>query len=312
MKKAVRNFLSVLCFIACCPCCFPCYYCAYRNRKRRGRSQQEEPWTQGPRSPVSVHPLPARKRRISLPSGVTRPRSGTLDTLTNDQRVLPQDQTSLLFQKLPLELRRQIWEECVGGFDVYLGIADLKLQHCKLFPGMNHDQKTLSIQQAEYKLLPLLLTSRQVYTEAIDFLYSSNNFRTAQIEVVPALTSSIRLSRFNAITSLAIHWTLPVVYRHSLFGAPTHETLLWERTTKTLSSMKGLKDLHILLTTSTPFGTPWQWGGAAGGIPDLLSLLCTVRPKKHYCLTIDVPEVEELSECFRDASFELHWKEEGL
>jgi hypothetical protein len=76
--------------------------------------------------------------------------------------------------------------------------------------------------------------------------------------------------------------------------------------------MRGLRDLHIYLWTCTPFGTTWQWGGPSSGIYQLLDLLRRVKPKKHYCLTIDEAEVEELSEECKDAPFQLHWKEETV
>jgi hypothetical protein len=73
--------------------------------------------------------------------------------------------------------------------------------------------------------------------------------------------------------------------------------------------MKGLKELHILLWTVTPYGTPWQW---KQGVKELLVLLRRIRPKNHYCLTIHEPEVEELTELCKDAPFTLNWKQELL
>jgi hypothetical protein len=70
--------------------------------------------------------------------------------------------------------------------------------------------------------------------------------------------------------------------------------------------MKSLKDLHILLWTVTPFGTPSQW---KQGVKELLTLLRRIRPKNHYCLTIHEPEVEELTDLCRDAPFTLNWKD---
>jgi hypothetical protein len=164
MKKALRNFLSILCLIACCPCCFPCYYCAFRNRKRRRRDNEAtelELW-RGPKSPQDVHPLPTRRRRLSIPSRADGLHVRANDPiLVADQMVAGQEQC-LLFARLPLELRQHIWKEVVGGFDVYLGIINEKLQHCKLF-GTSEDQEVNVLLQSEYKLLPILLTCRRVY-----------------------------------------------------------------------------------------------------------------------------------------------------
>lgn len=111
-----------------------------------------EPW-RGPISPTDVHPLPARKRRLTLPNGTEKP------TLEADQNVTSQ-QDSLLFAKLPLELRRQIWKEVVGGFDIYMGIVEKQLKHYKIFDRQENGDFTGKIDRD--KLLPILLTCRQV------------------------------------------------------------------------------------------------------------------------------------------------------
>jgi hypothetical protein len=115
----------------------------------------------GPRSPESVHPLKRnRRRRISIPNGVYRKldeKSAVLETedteetlnekhamapivpVMSKEEVDTHDQSqSLLFQKLPPEVRSLIWRECVGNYNIYLGIVDgeKRIRHCKIFEGL--------------------------------------------------------------------------------------------------------------------------------------------------------------------------------
>jgi hypothetical protein len=130
----------------------------------------------GPRSPESVKPLRrGRRRRVSIPAGVRRmvdektimekkeeveemldDNPGSADekamekesvnekletiqppTSTAEEQTTYTQSQSLLFQKLPPELRSLIWRQCVGNYNIYLGIiADEKrIRHCKIFEG---------------------------------------------------------------------------------------------------------------------------------------------------------------------------------
>lgn len=301
MKKAVRSVLSVLCFVACCPICFPCYICAFRNRKQRIQQHQVRDidlW-QGPKSPSEVHPLPARRRRLSVSE---RPHLES-DQTTNLQAQAP------IFAKLPPELRAQIWEEVVGGYDIYIGIVTQKLRHCKIFGGLGIARGTIDEDeqdrlQLEHKILPLLFTCRRIYSEAVPFLYSTNHFTTSNIDVVLALTSSIRLPRFNSISSLSINWSLPVTHRlASTIGMRACDSKLWDRASNILASMKGLKNLKVVVWGCTIYGTSRDWAG----IRELLDMLRRIKRPTKYIVTIDEDEAEEMVEEYNDAPFQLQW-----
>lgn len=109
-----------------------------------------------------MYPLHSRKRRLSITTTAERP----LIELEPVQKVCLQAQ-ALIFTKLPPEIRAQIWQEVVGGYEIYLGIASKKIRHCKVFGGFgiakcDIDEKEQDKMQAECTLLPLLQTCRRM------------------------------------------------------------------------------------------------------------------------------------------------------
>jgi len=87
--------------------------------------------------------------------------------LEPDQRANMQEQ-ALVFAKLPPELRMQIWEEVVGGYEIYLGIVNRRVRHCKIFGGLgvarccDVDEDEQDRLHSEHRLLPVLMTCRRV------------------------------------------------------------------------------------------------------------------------------------------------------
>jgi len=217
---------------------------------------------------------------------------------------------ALIFQKLPPEIRAQIWQEVVGGYKIYLGIVAQKLRHCKIFGGLgiardSIDEDEQERLQIEHRLLPLLFTCRRVYTEAVPHLYSANKFTISHIDAVLALTSSIRLPRFNSISSMSITWSLLMTHRLGFtFGMRTQDAQLWDKASRMIASMKGLKNMDIILWGGgMPYGPTGQWDG----IKELLDMLCRITRPTKYVVTIDETEVEDLMTVYKDAPFRLKW-----
>jgi hypothetical protein len=157
----------------------------------------------GPRSPDQVHPLRrGRRRRISIPNGLVRmanekvvvveseddeveivQEKGKEDagdvekvdamavpstTTTEEQKTFDQSQ-SLLFQKLPPEIRSLIWRECVGNYNIYLGVVDgeKRVRHCKIFAGkglmgIESDQYEQNQIMAKNYFMPMLQSCRRM------------------------------------------------------------------------------------------------------------------------------------------------------
>jgi hypothetical protein len=148
----------------------------------------------------------------------------------------------------------------------------------------------------------LTSTNESSYSEAIPFLYSNNKFTTSHIEVVQSLTSTIRVPRFNSINSLSITWSLPVIHRIGMLnGLRTMDARAWDRASRTLASMKGLKTLKITVWGCTIYGNSRDWTG----IRQLLDLLRRVKNPRTYVVTIDELEAGELVKEYDDAPFKL-------
>ena len=82
-------------------------------------------------------------------------------------------------------------------------------------------------------ILPFLVTCRRLYAEAIDVLYSHNNFSMLHLESVLYLSYTTLPQRFNAIRSLHLSWSFYIPY--SLYmpaagdsNAAPYDEITWE------------------------------------------------------------------------------------
>jgi hypothetical protein len=77
----------------------------------------------------------------------------------------------------------------------------------------------------------------------------------------------------------------------------------WNRASRTLASMKGLKTLEIKIWGCTISGGLHEWSG----IRQLLDLLRRVQTPKNYTVTIDELDAEDLVKEYHDAPFKLEY-----
>jgi hypothetical protein len=77
----------------------------------------------------------------------------------------------------------------------------------------------------------------------------------------------------------------------------------WDRASRVLASMKGLKDLRVIVWGCMIYGVPRDWAG----IKELLDMLCRVTRPPRYVVTIDESEAEDLVDEYNDAPFQLKW-----
>jgi hypothetical protein len=128
------------------------------------------------------------------------------------------------------------------------------------------------------------------YTEAIGLLYSSNNFMLSTPKTLLGLSSSTLLHRFNSITTLSIKYT-PQLQHGLSFGLSVPDMKMWTRTADLLSSMKGLRNLEIVLWDRSLYGTPSEWQN----LDKLLGLLKKIQHCRRFVITIDQGgEVDDL------------------
>ncbi|KAM0148893.1 hypothetical protein ACHAPC_007910, partial [Botrytis cinerea] len=120
---------EVLKLIVCLPyicICIPFVFIARQKDKPRPRNQTNA-YREGHHgySPVPIIPR-------STDSSLTLPLSSVSDLQRCKHKTISQDQC-LLLSKLPFELRKVIWEECIGGKVLHLTIAHYQGEkHSKL------------------------------------------------------------------------------------------------------------------------------------------------------------------------------------
>jgi len=230
-----------------------------------------------------------------------------IPTTTKQERQVTHGQSqSLLFQKLPPELRALIWRECVGSYDIFIGVRKderyvrhFKLREGKGFmaPDSNEEEQYLANQVHDF--MPLLRSCRRIYTEAISLVYSSNTFLLSHPRSLLSFSATTLTNRFTSISSLCIHYS-PGLQHGLSFGPTSHDLLLWRRASHLLSSMKGLKHLTIVLSDRSLYGNPGLWDN----LEELLGELKRVRQGnlRNFKLVLQQKdEVEGLEKRIEDA-----------
>ncbi|KAF2501941.1 hypothetical protein BU16DRAFT_424012, partial [Lophium mytilinum] len=206
--------------------------------KRRKSSQLDPP----------LPPKP-RKRALSIPRSPSISIPHTID------------QKSLLF-RLPLEIRRLIWAEVLGGYVIHFIMPMRILSH---FVCSAPEKVVCGCRINEFRscgkmapgVLSILVTCRQIYSEAIEYLYSANTFSLLYSNHLIHLSTLLIPARLNAIRVLRIRWAirgLPYYVRPSGEHLTFREdTEYWQQSWRALAQMRGLRDLRIRLVD-----TVWQ------------------------------------------------------
>lgn len=173
-----------------------------------------------------------------------------------------QSQSSFL-SKLPLDVRMIIYEMVLGNMTFHVSAGDnhSRIHHfvCRVpdriaqsqAHGQCHDltskRPTSAPREANPHatgLLPLLVTCRKVYSEAINILYSANRFEFTQIHTAfRFLTRMVPQPRLPVIRHFILKMAVP---RHPDLNSRTKRD--WRDLFKLFSSeMPGLQSLHLTL-----------------------------------------------------------------
>ncbi|KIM99250.1 hypothetical protein OIDMADRAFT_56405 [Oidiodendron maius Zn] len=238
-SKQVQVFVIEALFVL---CCFPVIVAGVISQRKRRREYVENvPYNlkgRGPRK--SDLPNAKRRRRLTLP----------LSAGSKALRTADQSQCNLL-SKLPTEIRQLIWIECLGQMTFHLKIEDRKLRHtrcCSPTPAScNGCYRYRKGSQQNTHLLSLPLTCRQIYSEAIFILYSTNTFVTEQISTVEYLPLVFLASRHDAITSIRLEWYLTDYGPGSLTSKTSFQMKQWVAIWRILTNMKSLQHLHVIM-----------------------------------------------------------------
>ncbi|KAF2822046.1 hypothetical protein CC86DRAFT_301580 [Ophiobolus disseminans] len=193
--------------------------------------------------------------------------------------------------KLPLEVRRMIYERALGGVTIHLQsekgrprAKQCPREECTCFYFDPISEKSLSFG------LGLLRTCRLVYDEAIEFLYSANTFSLTtegdELTTVNYLSHYFLPQRLSQIRDLRFHWFLdiaPFVFMLDWLS-PSMEP--WLRSWDSLSRMTGLRKLHVVLEyrlLSFDEGYKKMWKEKE---VELLAAVKTVTAPRHFVVVL--------------------------
>ncbi|KAF2502137.1 hypothetical protein BU16DRAFT_1036 [Lophium mytilinum] len=195
--------------------------------------------------------------RVKPPIGLHRSRALTpplSPSKSFNQSNKPQAQSPLF--ALPLEIREMIYEEAIGKSNVHLEFRD-ELFCYKLFCHTLCPEPEQGVCGCRYlkrrgpkrqlNPLPLLLSCRIIYSEAISLLYSSTlfSFRLDVSGPLVHLPDLLLLQRFHAIRSLYLFWA-PRWEGGSIWSGPLSPSIEeWELAWLVISSMKGLQNVYV-------------------------------------------------------------------
>ncbi|KAG9194847.1 hypothetical protein G6011_04882 [Alternaria panax] len=241
--------------------------------------------------PKSRNPF-ALKSSTSL-HGVVRLRKSTLSLTSEpdvevDARTHAQGQ-STFFARLPIELRRMVYEYVMGAEIVHLTLSTKKKRFGHFLCDSDGDSREymcrvlvfgrkgtrlysggVAVARVCRRMYVLLSSSdhhcdimgktdRMLgfrYSEAIPYLYSAHTFSLLHITHLLCLPSSIPQPRLDSIRTLHVRWAiraLPYLRRGpSNRLAYREDTANWERAWRIIAGMHGLRHLQVMLIDPSP------------------------------------------------------------
>ncbi|KAJ5569478.1 uncharacterized protein N7459_008908 [Penicillium hispanicum] len=229
---------------------------------------------------------------------------------------VPDDQLqSAILSRVPLEVRRLIWELVVGGHWLHLvhargrliaiqcerGVAFPDLSRCthdcwgdttgaecwESQPGLFLSMKPSSPSRI-VSLLALSRTCRRVYAETIHLLYSTNTFDFNHIDTILSLSETTLRPRLDSLRQIRLQFwfvqEFPPLEQDTSSNTSTalrtaHDLEKWEETCTILTSLKGLAGLYLHLD-----------GQAVNRAPSLRRVFASLYPIRQ-------PRIFEVSVC---------------
>ncbi|CAF9936020.1 MAG: hypothetical protein ALECFALPRED_006662 [Alectoria fallacina] len=252
----------------------------YKREKARVTDQQSSPLP-SKRINLTRESLVDQAHHAQLSSSISTPQPCSLGRTCSST---PAPFSPLL--RLPFELRTYIYELALGGNFLsirpkYCKTAHMRLSmpypfitpHHLLFDGLPEAQPNLYPNQFSTTGLPLLLTCRSIYREAIHLLYSSNTFFISDLSVLIRWADRplLRLQRLAEIRHLSVRW---VYYSDSEQSrgstAAPYDWRTWCRFWEIVAThMPGLKKLELrieYLGRKGEVGVGKEWVKAMMGV----------------------------------------------
>ncbi|CZR68935.1 uncharacterized protein PAC_18836 [Phialocephala subalpina] len=153
--------------------------------------------------------------------------------------------STLLF--LPLEIRKQILEDCLCGNVLYLNVSEAG-GRIKQIVHMKPNEQTRNC-----FTLAIPLTCHQLYLETVNIIYSGNRFRLSMARTVLALPQKLLPQRINMIRDLWFQWHVS--------EAPLQDSLEykeWRRVWQIIASLEGLQSLLIQIFPFFIWAEEWR------------------------------------------------------
>ncbi|KAF2110414.1 hypothetical protein BDV96DRAFT_583968 [Lophiotrema nucula] len=263
----------------------------------------------------ALSPPPREYKVIKTPRRACKKNTGQELHLPSPQST---QNESLLLGKLPAEIRLQIWAEVVGGKTIHILRKMGKVGH-RICPGKGceHCSPTHMMDNlprmgyppreaepfgkekilSETSLLPLLSTCRQIYSEAIDLLYTTNTFDFPHVWNLDFFKSTVLPKRFNTIRSITLTHRFDAKHYEDMpsdsrflayipFPTPDED---WQTAAKNLNAMTSLRDLVFRITritfrdmTTTPNGVQKPFIALSGLAKGLEMFEIVVPYSEHY------------------------------
>jgi hypothetical protein len=227
--------------------------------------------TQAKRKIKAPKQLPRNRPRQLTDPPLHPPRSWKDVLLRHVQQQTYDQSASLLFARLPIEVRRLIWTNVLGGNLLHIARAPKRLiaiacvgtadpqsatrkHNCW---GWTSNPLIQSRTPGFYlgpfddspakpaNLLPLLQSCRKAYTESISILYQDNVFDLNHIDTLFYLQRSVLPQRLAEIHSLNLSWnfTYPIAISPVPYNLAT-----WAEACGVLASLPELQTLRVRLT----------------------------------------------------------------
>ncbi|KAF2640452.1 hypothetical protein P280DRAFT_319428 [Massarina eburnea CBS 473.64] len=279
------------CWIALASCCCPSRlrrrHTHSEDRRRFERRQYMAPRPLPVRPPERALTIPPPKRFVSSASPPSRD-TEKIDVITDvsgkgGRRGRTLDQTRSHLMRLPLELRQMIYRAVLGDSTMHMVLKENKLGHLRcrapsaIECPLGFNGRTLSreccwgtvdsaniwmsmtgdaAENTDGGIVGMLRSCRQVYSEAIDYLYSTNCFSFSDLDCLRYFSSTILPQRFALIRTLDIEWCLtwpiydPIAQSLLLTTPalyPPHDEATWEETWRIVAEMPNLRFIRVSL-----------------------------------------------------------------
>lgn len=234
------------------------------------------------------------------------------------------DQLMSPLLRLPLELREMIYKAVLGDSTMHMILKENKLGHlrCKAPSPMecplglngrtlsreccwgNVDSaniwapKSGTNEPTDGNIIPFLQTCRQIYSESISLLYSTNTFSFSDLDCIRYFSMTTLPHRFSLLQTIDLEWCMswpiydPIAQNLLLVNPalyPPNDEATWEDTWRIIAAMPNLKFVRVSLLYFDGFRDP-------GCEEKMLAPLRKVTRPKRFEVHVSWAGEEEMEE----------------